>query len=112
MTRIDDIIKPESELEEAIINDVEFIDGASYGKPRHGHPEGEIIYHIKDVLNNVDRFAGSNRADLRLIAIIHDTFKYKVDRDKPKVGNNHHGKIARDFAEEFGLSSQSCHQNI
>lgn len=106
MTKIDEIIKPENALEEAIINDVEFIDGASYGKPRPGHPEGEVINHIKEVLDNVDKFSDSiDRIDLRLVTIIHDTFKYRVDRNKPKVGNNHHGKIARDFAEKFELSA-------
>ena len=42
-----------------------------------------------------------DRSDLRLIAILHDTFKYKVDQTKPKVGENHHGAIARKFAENY-----------
>jgi hypothetical protein len=100
---IKDIIKPESGIEEAIIADLDFIQGAMYGKPRPGHPEGQVIYHIKDVLANIDKFYKDDwdRSELRMIAIIHDTFKYKVDQTKPKVGENHHGMIARRFAEKY-----------
>ena len=96
------IIKPENEIEEAICNDPEFITGASYGKPRNGHPEGEVIYHIAEVLKNVDLYSNEgSREDLRLLAILHDTFKHKVDKSKPKSGENHHGAIARRFAERY-----------
>ncbi len=95
------IIKPETELENQIINDVDFIRGSSFGRPRHGHPEGEVIYHIKEVLANIDKYDFPNREALRLIAITHDTFKYMVDRTKPKVGYNHHGMYARKFAEKY-----------
>lgn len=95
-------IKPETDLENRIIADKEFIEGAMWGKPRNGHPEGEVIYHIKHVLKNVDKYSTpENRETLRLIAIIHDTLKYKVDPDKPKGGENHHAMFARRFAEKF-----------
>jgi hypothetical protein len=102
--RIIDAIKPETELEKQIISDPEFIEGALYGKPRPGHPEGEVLLHIVEVLKNVDKYHLLNvktRANLRLITIIHDTFKYKVDRAQPKTGENHHGRIARRFAEKY-----------
>lgn len=96
------IIKPENGIEEAIINDEDFITGCNYGKSRPGHPEGKVIYHIKEVLENVDKYCSDDdRSDLRFIAIIHDTFKYKVDNRKPKKGANHHAMIARRFAEKF-----------
>jgi hypothetical protein len=100
---IKDIIKPENGIEEAIIVDTEFITGALYGKPRSGHPEGPVIFHIKEVLANIDKYADDDeeRSQLRLIAIIHDTFKYKVDQTKPKTGENHHGRIAECFAEKY-----------
>jgi hypothetical protein len=99
------IIKPENGIEEAIISDADFIEGAMYGKIRHGHPEGAVIYHIKEVLANINKFYGDDedRSNLRLIAILHDTFKHKVDQTKPKVGENHHGMIARRFAERIRL---------
>lgn len=99
---IKELLKPETELEKMIVNDPEFIEGADYGKPRSGHPEGKVVYHIREVLDNVEKYSNeSNRKDLRLIALIHDTFKHKVDQNKPKVGMNHHAMIARKFAEKF-----------
>jgi hypothetical protein len=102
LEEIRDILKPETELEKRIISDPEFIEGAGYGKPRKGHPEGQVVYHIREVLDNVDKFSNSyNREDLRIIALIHDTFKHKVDQTKPKVGMNHHAMIARRYAMKF-----------
>ncbi len=99
---IQEIIKPETELENRIIADADFIQGAMWGKPRNGHPEGQVIYHIGHVLKNVDKYSThENRHKLRLIAIIHDSFKYKVDGTKPKSGENHHAMIARKFAEKY-----------
>jgi len=98
------IVKPENGIEVAITSNAVFIEGASYGKPRSGHPEGKVIYHVKEVLENIDKFYGPDdrdREDLRFIALIHDTFKHKVDRNKPKTGDNHHGTIARVFAQQF-----------
>jgi hypothetical protein len=104
---IEKIIKPETELEKQILADKDFIAGANWGKPRRGHPEGQVISHIAEVLANVDKYSTTkNREKLRLIAIIHDSFKYKVDRDKPKVGENHHGMLARRFAEKYITDSK------
>ena len=71
------------------------------GKPRPGHPEGKIIFHIRDVLNNIDAIPSKEKDNLRLIALIHDTFKYKVDNTKAKFGDNHHGYFARKFSEKY-----------
>lgn len=102
------IIKPENGLEEIIISDNEFINGCQYGRPRSGHPEGQVIYHIKEVLENIDKFYSEDkdRKDLRLIAILHDSFKHKVDKTKPKKGSNHHGMIARRFAESYSINNK------
>lgn len=99
---IENIIKPENDTEKNIIANSDFIEGVLYGEIRRGHPEGKIIYHIKEVLANVDKYCNeANRSDLRLISMFHDTFKHKVDRTKSKFGENHHGMIARRFAEKF-----------
>lgn len=98
-----DIIKPVSNLEYQLIKDEQVIDGLLWGKPRNGHPEGEVIYHVSDVLKNVDKYYkdDSDYYKLRVIAIVHDTFKYKVDRTKTRSGENHHAKIARNFSEKY-----------
>ncbi len=88
------IIKPENMLEEQITKDVDFIEGAVQGRPRPGHPEGQIVYHIREVLNNVDKYAiPANRSQLRLIALIHDTFKHKVDHSQSKSSENPHAGL-------------------
>jgi hypothetical protein len=93
----------ENDLEKRIIENQEWREGAMWGEPRRGHPEGAIVYHVEEVLRNVDTFYGDSpfRHELRLIALIHDTFKCKVDPSRPKSGENHHAMIARRFAENF-----------
>jgi len=75
-TTIKQLVKPENGIEAAIVSHADFIEGASYGKPRSGHPEGKVIYHVKEVLDNIDKFYDSDdkdREELRLIALVHDT---------------------------------------
>ena len=100
---INKIIKPENGIETVIVSDVDFINGMDYGKPRSGHPEGKVLYHVKEVLANVDKYYADDpdRSDLRLIAIVHDSFKHKVDHTKHKTGNNHHAMIARTFTQKY-----------
>jgi len=95
--------KLETELEKQICADPEWQRGIAWGEPRIGHLEGPVMYHIADVLANVDRHASTEeeRRALRLITLVHDTFKYRVDPAKPKSGANHHAFIARRFAERY-----------
>lgn len=94
-----------SELEQTIIENPEWQEGLFFGKPRYGHPEGKIIAHIHEVLANVEnlhwKVSLQDYQRLRLITLIHDTFKHKVDETKPKIGDNHHAVIARKFAERY-----------
>lgn len=94
---------PETDLEKQIAADPEWQQGAAWGKPRPGHSEGQVMHHIADVLVNIERQATTpeDRQKLRLIALVHDTFKYRVDETKPKVGGNHHAMIARQFAARY-----------
>ena len=96
-------LTPETELERRIVGDPAWVEGATWGDPRPGHPEGAIRAHVDEVLANVDRVAldPEDRARLRLVALIHDTFKHQVDPERPRVGANHHATLARRFAERF-----------
>jgi hypothetical protein len=93
----------ETVLERMIAENRAWQIGVAWGEPRSGHLEGAVMYHIADVLANIDRqkTTDEERRDLRLIALLHDTFKYQVDEHKPKVGKNHHAFIARQFAENY-----------
>ncbi len=93
----------ETDLERTIAADPAWQQGVIWGKPRSGHLEGAVQFHIADILANIDRQhpTPEERRTLRLIALIHDTFKYRVNELKPKMGNNHHAHIARVFAEKY-----------
>ena len=103
MDEITDILTLETELEKTIVNDPIFIQGAFHGKKRPGHPEGKIILHIKDIFENIDKchLQDSERKKLRLIALIHDICKYQVNRDIPRVGENNHGWLAYQYAQNY-----------
>jgi hypothetical protein len=92
-----------TELERRIVADPEWREGAAWGDSRPGHPEGAVAAHIEEVLNNVDGLAvdENDRERLRLVALIHDTFKYRVVRGQSRSGENHHAMIARRFAERY-----------
>lgn len=93
----------ENELERAIIRDPAWLAGGQWGEPRPGHPEGSVEAHLGEVLGNIDYEAldDEDRRRLRLVAITHDHFKYAVDRSRDRVGENHHGMLARRFAERY-----------
>jgi hypothetical protein len=93
----------ETTLERIIAESPEWQLGVVWGEPRSGHLEGAVMYHIADVLANIDKqkLTDDERRELRLIALMHDTFKYQVDEHKPKIGMNRHGFIARQFAERY-----------
>lgn len=93
----------ETPLEHAIAADPIWQRGIAWGWPRPGHGEGKVMYHIADLLANVERYALSpeDRRDLRLITLTHDSLKYRVDPDRPRIGDNHHAMRARRFAERY-----------
>ena len=96
-------MEPETPLEARIFADPAWQAGLRWGEPRPGHPEGAVSAHLADVLANVDRVAldADDRARLRLVALVHDSFKGDVDRSRPKTGENHHAMRARRFAERY-----------
>lgn len=98
----------ETELERRVVTDPEWQEGARWGEPRSGHPEGCIADHVAEVLANVDVQAASkdDRARLRLLALVHDTFKYEVDRSLPRTPPNEHGAFAALFAARLGLPAE------
>jgi hypothetical protein len=96
-------IRTEGPLEARIVADERWRAGAAWGWPRPGHPEGDVASHVRAVLDNLERMplAADARRKLRLVALVHDTFKREVEPARPRTGDNHHGVIARRFAEAF-----------
>ena len=100
---IEELLRPETKIENSLIQHPDFKAGLFWGKPRYGHPEGKIIYHIAEVLKNIDQLNVNShtRQQLRLITFTHDTFKYMEDQRRPRDWSKHHGILARQFAEKF-----------
>jgi hypothetical protein len=93
----------ETQVEWRVAADPEWQAGLEWGHSRPGHPEGRVIFHIRDVLDNVDCFFSNSahRSSLRLIALIHDTFKYQAAQFTPGTPKKSHGYLARKFAEQY-----------
>ncbi len=101
---INQLIMPENMLERQILSDEDWRTGAFWGEPRSGHPEGKIIYHIQEVLTNVDKAATSSllRQQLRLVTILHDTFKHLEEQTRPRTDwSKHHAIFALNFAKKY-----------
>ena len=94
---------PETELERALIEDPVLQEGLAWGKPRRGHPEGSVGAHVADLLATIERWGetGKRREELRFLALVHDSLKYRVQNWRPKTGENHHAMRARRFAERY-----------
>jgi hypothetical protein len=56
--------------------------GLAWGRPRRGHPEGSVGAHVADLLATIERWgeAGERRAELRFIALVHDSLKFSGRR--------------------------------
>ena len=78
-------------------------EGLAWGKPRRGHPEGTVGAHVADLLETIERWGetGKRREELRFLALVHDSLKYKVRDWLPHTGENHHAARARRFAEAY-----------
>ena len=99
------ILQPETESELTLISHPEIMEGLLWGEPRYGHPEGKVLYHIPEIYNNINRIATplsiNDRQKLRLITILHDSFKYIEDKNYPRDWSKHHSILARLFAENY-----------
>jgi hypothetical protein len=97
------ILLPETTLERSLLDIPEFLEGLFWGKPRYGHPEGAVLYHIRDVLDNIEKLTVSSveRERLRLVALVHDTFKYIENRNAQRDWSQHHSILARRFFEKI-----------
>jgi hypothetical protein len=95
--------EPETDLEREIVSQPELLEGLAWGQPRAGHPEGAVGVHVSHLLETLDRSGetGERRQLLRLMALVHDSFKYQVRERLPRVGENHHAMRARRFTEGF-----------
>ncbi|RMG81264.1 MAG: HD domain-containing protein [Bacteroidetes bacterium] len=100
---IEALLNPETDLEKAIVRHPDFVRGVLWGEPRFGHPEGRVLFHIREIFDNIDalRVSAATRQKLRLIALAHDTFKADEPKGFPRDWSRHHGVLGRRFLEQF-----------
>jgi hypothetical protein len=100
-----DILQPETDIELTLVSHPEVIQGLLWGEPRYGHPEGKVLFHIPEIFDNIDRITPplsiAVREKLRLITLLHDTFKYVEDKNSPRDWSRHHSILARLFSENY-----------
>jgi hypothetical protein len=98
--RMADVITPETELERALLADVRLRAGLEWGAPRPGHPEGRVADHVAAILAAI---AADDplRDDLRLLALVHDSFKAEIRPHERWSPDNDHATLARRFAERY-----------
>jgi hypothetical protein len=90
----------ESELERAVTRDPALLEGLAWGRKRFGHPEGRVGSHVAAILACIGDYP-TLRADLRFMALVHDSFKYAVRSGEPWSRDNDHAMLARRFAERY-----------
>ncbi len=91
----------ETTIEAAVVADPMLLRGLAWGEPRRAHPEGTVARHVTDLLATIEAWGeqGAQRADLRLVTLVHDSFKFAVTPWRPRTGENHHAVRAQRFAE-------------
>jgi hypothetical protein len=93
-------ITAETELERKLLADPRLRAGLDWGTPRFGHPEGRVAEHVAAILAAI---AADDplRGDLRVLAIVHDSFKSEVRSHERWSAENDHATLARRFAEHY-----------
>ncbi len=95
--------EPENATEARLAEEPALGEGWAWGRPRRGHPEGSVGNHVADLLRMIDASGetGQRRADLRFVALVHDSLKVDVDHSRSRTGENHHAMRARRLAERY-----------
>jgi hypothetical protein len=93
-------LDPRTDLESRLLGDPALQCGLDWGSPRDGHPEGSIGEHVRALLAQIadDDPLGD---DLRLLALVHDSFKGAVRPGERWSPENDHAVLARRFAERY-----------
>jgi len=91
---------------ERVVSDPRYLKNIEYGKPRSGHPEGKVRYHIAELEENLESMKLKGISDeqywkLKFLIHVHDAFKAEAVPDSPITHPNSHASLARKFASEF-----------
>lgn len=89
-----------------VTSDPRYLKNIEYGKPRRGHPEGKVKYHIAELEQNLESMKLKSISEeqywkLKFLIHVHDAFKAEAMPDSPIIHPNSHASLARKFASEF-----------
>jgi len=88
-----------------VLSDPRYLEGIEYGKPRPGHPEGKVRYHIRELEENLERLKSRISEEqywkLKFLIHVHDTFKANAVPDSPIESPHSHASLATKFTAEF-----------
>ena len=92
-----------------VIEDARYLHNIEYGKPRSGHPEGPVKFHIAELEVNLEKMAARITDEqywkLKFLIHVHDTFKAEAVPDSPIESLRSHASLARQFAAEFTVDT-------
>jgi hypothetical protein len=94
------------EIVTRILADPTYQQNIEYGRPRPGHPEGKVRFHIADLEANLERLRqwGISEEEywkLKFLIHVHDTFKAEAKKNVPFLHPGSHATLARQFAARF-----------
>src|SRR6185295_9589703 len=93
------------DIVQQVISDPRYLENIEYGKPRSGHPEGKVKFHIAELEANLEKLAPCISEEqywkLKFLIHVHDTFKAEAVPDSAIENPNSHASLARKFASEF-----------
>jgi hypothetical protein len=93
-------LAPITDLEQRLLAAPELRAGLAWGSRRWGHPEGAVREHVAALLERITD-DDPLRDDLRVLALVHDSFKAAVRPGERWSRDNDHAVLARRFAERF-----------
>ena len=94
------------EILQAVIDDTRYLKNIEYGKPRPGHPEGKVKYHIAELEENLETLRPRGILEeqfwkLKFLIHVHDAFKAESIPNCAILNPNSHASLARKFSSEF-----------
>ncbi len=102
----DDTQTTMQEIVTRILADPLYQKNIEYGRPRSGHPEGKVRFHIVDLEANLERLRHRGISEeeywkLKFLIHVHDTFKAESKKNIPVLHPRSHATLARHYAALF-----------
>lgn len=94
------------EIVTRVLTDPRYQQNIEYGRPRPGHPEGKVRFHIADLEANLEQIRQRGISEeeywkLKFLIHVHDTFKAQAKKNVPALHPRSHATLARQFAARF-----------